>query len=123
VAASGGIMFPPQLRQIFLVEEGAFANQAVDIGKFQAFVTTILFVAAFVSLAVNEIGTAGVASGVTALPAVTTSLVGLYGISHGAYVLGKIPTSAGTPEGLSVKDRNGAPGVYNIKKRAAAQAQ
>jgi hypothetical protein len=88
---------PPRLVQIFLVEEGAFANQVVDITKFQGFVVTILLIIAYIAAAVNEINTAGTASAVSSLPNVNTTLVILFGISHGAYVAGKIPTSAGSP--------------------------
>ncbi len=46
---------------MFLVEEGAFADQVVDIGKFQQFVVTIVFVVAYVALAVHAIDMAGAA--------------------------------------------------------------
>ena len=87
----------PRLNQIFPVEEGTFPNQVADITKFQGFVVTILLIGAYITASVNEITTAGTALGVTSLPNVNSALVGLFGFSHGAYMVGKIPTSAGNP--------------------------
>ncbi len=121
VAASGGAENPPRLSQIFLVEEGTFANEAVDITKFQGFVVTILLIVAYIAASVNEINTVGTA--LASLPNVNTTLVGLFGISHAAYVAGKLPTSAGKPTGLNMTKRNGAadPSIYRVQKRAASQ--
>ncbi len=122
VAASGGRNYPPQLAQIFLVEEGTFANQAVDIGKFQQFVVTIVFVVAYIALAVHAIQMAGTASALTTLPDITGAFLVLLGISHGAYVSAKLPSSAGKPSGLAVADRTADPRTYRVMKRAASAA-
>lgn len=120
VAASGGRNYPPQLAQMFLVEEGTFANEAVDVGKFQQFVVTIVLVVVYIALAVHAIDLAGTAGAVTALPNITGALLVLLGISHGAYVTSKIPSSAGKPSGLVVGQRNEDPGTYRVMKRAAS---
>ena len=118
VAASGGLDFKPRLAQIFLVEEGAFAAKVVDIGKFQQFVVTILVVVAYIAAAVNEISTHATAQSVTSLPTISAAVLTLFGISHGAYVAGKIPTSSGAPP-LSIETRNEHPEDYLIQKRSA----
>ena len=105
---------------MFLVEEGTFANEAVDVGKFQQFVVTIVLVVVYIALAVHAIDLAGTAGAVTALPNITGALLVLLGISHGAYVTSKIPSSAGKPSGLVVGQRNEDPGTYRVMKRAAS---
>lgn len=120
VAASGGRNYPPKLAQIFLVEEGTFANEAVDIGKFQQFLVTIVFVVAYTALAADTIQMAGTASAVTTLPDISGAFLVLLGISHGAYVGAKLPSSPGNPSGLVVGQRNSDPGTYRVMKRAAS---
>ena len=99
VAASGGRNYPPRLSQIFLAEEGAFANEAVDVGKFQQFVVTIVLVVFYVALAANAIDMAHTAGAVTTLPNITGPFLVLLGISHGAYVGGKLPSAGGSRPG------------------------
>jgi hypothetical protein len=122
IAASGGRNYPPKLAQMFLVEEGAFADEVVDIGKFQQFVVTIVFVVAYVALAVHAIDMAGAASAVTTLPDITGAFLVLLGISHGAYVGAKLPSSAGKPSGLVVDDRKADPAAYRVMSRATSAA-
>lgn len=117
VAASGGADFAPRLAQIFLVEEGAFADEVVDISKFQDFIVTILLVVAYNAIAVNAISAAGTAQNVTALPTISSTLLVLFGISHGAYVTAKVPTSSGAPA-LSMATRNDDRESYLVQKRA-----
>ena len=45
----------PQVRQIFLAEEGAYADQVIDVTKDQNSITTIILVAAYVALSINAI--------------------------------------------------------------------
>lgn len=120
VAASGGRNYPPRLAQIFLVEEGTFADQAVDVGKFQQFVVTIVLVVTYIALAAHAVDVAGSASAVTTLPNITGAFLVLLGISHGAYVSAKIPSSPGTPPGLAVSERLAQPGTYRVMKRSAS---
>ena len=120
ISASGGANYPPRLAQMFLVEEGTFANEAVDVTKFQGFAVNIFLVIAYVALAAYEINAAGTAAAVAALPQLNLSLLTLLGISHGAYFIGKLPTSSGSPSGLVMSERNSEPGVFRVLKRSAS---
>jgi len=126
VAASGGTekAYAPRLAQIFLVEEGAFADQVVDVSKFQGFVATILLVVAYIAVTVKAISAAGTAQAVRSLPATPSTWVILFGISYGTYVTAKIPTSAGDPP-LSMETRNTGegPNTYRVLKRADSRAE
>jgi hypothetical protein len=104
VAASGSAD-PPQLAQIFLLEEGAYADKVVDVTKFQNFVITIVLVVAYVALAIHEIVHERSARAVTALPTLSGSFLVLLGISHGAYLTAKIPGQAGEAPGLNMANR------------------
>lgn len=106
VAASGPVdPWKPTLIQIFLQEEGTYADQVVDITKFQNFIVTIVLLVGYVVLAVNTIRTDGTAANVTALPTFSGTFLVLLGISHAAYLAGKIPSPSGQPTGLTVASR------------------
>jgi len=106
VAASAPVdPWTPKLIQIFLQEEGTYAGQVVDITKFQNFIITIVLVVGYVVLAVNSIHSAGTAAKVTALPTFSGTFLILLGISHAAYLAGKIPSPTGQPAGLTVASR------------------
>ncbi len=100
VAASGPAD-PPRLAQIFLVEEGQYADQVIDITKYQNFVITIVLVAAYIGLSIHFIGAAG-GPGKTGLPDFSGTFLLLVGISQGGYVAGKVPSKAGPTPGLTV---------------------
>ena len=95
----------PHFSQMFLVEEGAYADQVIDIAKFQNFVITLVLLVAYVALAIDSIDDAGSAAELTELPSFSGTFLTLLGISHATYVAGKLPTQEGTPEGLTVKNR------------------
>jgi hypothetical protein len=106
----------PRLAQIFLAEEGAFADKVIDVAKFQGFIVTAVLIIAYVALAIQTIDDAGSIDKVTALPDFSATFLTLLGISQGTYVLGKIPGRAGEPEGMTVERREtdptlAAPGV------------
>jgi hypothetical protein len=67
--------------QIWLQEEGEFADQVVDITKFQNFIFTLVVLGFYITLAVHADG----------LPVLPDNVVALIGISHAGYVGGKIP--------------------------------
>lgn len=90
----------PRLAQIFLAEEGTFADKVIDITKFQNLCFTFVLVAAYTAQAIGAID----AGPVSALPTLSPTFLTLLGISHAAYVAGKIPTQQGSPEGLTVAD-------------------
>ena len=96
---------PPRFAQVFLLEEGTYANHAVDIAKFQNLIVTVVLVVMYVGSAVVSIRDAGSVTSMTTLPGLTPTFLTLLAISHGAYLSGKLPTQAGTPE-HSVEQRN-----------------
>jgi hypothetical protein len=111
IAASGtpvaAVVDPPRFGQIFLQEEGTFADRVVDIAKFQNFVITIVLVVAYIALSIDAIDAAKTAAGLKALPTFSGTFLTLLGISHGGYVIGKIPPRPGEPLGLTVENRKG----------------
>jgi hypothetical protein len=119
VAAAAPGPWRPSLLQIFLVEEGTYADQVVDITKFQNFVITVVLVLAYIGLAVQTITTAGTAAGVAALPGFSGTFIVLLGISHAAYLAGKLPSPDGQPTGLTVASRDE---IARAVARSAASA-
>jgi hypothetical protein len=103
----------PRLAQIFLLEEGQMADRAIDVTKFQNFLITVVLVIAYVALAADAIGGLESIDDLTSLPAFGGTFVVLLGISHAAYLAGKLPSPAGTPEGLTValKEEGAEPAV------------
>lgn len=88
---------PPFLGQIFMVEEGAYADDVIDASKFQSFAITIVLVVAYVAMAISTISKAGSAASVTALPDLKGTFLVLLGISYAGYAGGKLPSPVGTP--------------------------
>lgn len=98
----------PRFAQMFLEEEGEYADRVVDIPKFQNFWFTILAVAAYVLLAIREIEDASSVATIT-LPGFSATILTLLGISHAGYLAGKLPTAPAEAPGLTLeKRRNGA---------------
>jgi hypothetical protein len=89
---------PPFFAQVFMLEEGAYADQVVDVTKFQNFGFTLLLVVAYVTMAIRTIIDAKTADKVTTLPGLASTFLVLLGISYAGYVGGKIPPQAGVPE-------------------------
>lgn len=117
VAASSGVD-KPRLSQIFLAEEGAFADQVIDVAKFQGFIVTVVLIIAYVGLAIQTISDAGSVAQLTSLPDFSPTFLTLLGISQGTYVLGKIPGKQGEPEGLTVARRETDPGLNAVGVQA-----
>jgi hypothetical protein len=92
----------PRFSQVFMAEEGAGADKVVDISKYQNFVITLVLGVAYVALAIHAIDHTATAASFKALPNFSSNILVLLGISHGAYVAGKLPNPAGTPQGLTV---------------------
>lgn len=122
IAASGvaasGVQDPPRLGQIFLLEEGQYADQAIDIGKYQNFIFTIVLVIAYGVLSVHVIVKQG--GSISALPSFSGTFLILVGISQAGYVANKLPNQAGTPTGLTVKNR-GAPDSQIVPRNPRAR--
>jgi hypothetical protein len=92
----------PRFSQVFLQEEGGSADKVVDVSKYQNFVITIVLAIAYVALACQAIDHAGTGARLTSLPDFSSTFLVLLGISHGAYVAGKLPNPTGTPQGLTM---------------------
>lgn len=104
VAASAPIDgWRPRLSQIFLAEQGPYADQVVDPTKFQNFVITVVVLLAYISLAVSALSHAGTPGNFTSLPDLTGALLVLLGVSHGGYLAGKLPTPADATGTLNVQ--------------------
>lgn len=98
------------LGQMLLQEEGAGADQTLDVGKFQALVTTIFLGAGYVLTSIYEfIGRDSPPitdpSQITQLPALDPTFVALLAISAGSYVGTKLITRTGIPP-LSLAERD-----------------
>jgi len=91
----------PSFMQIFLLEEGALADQVIDVTKYQNFWITLILLVAYIALAASVLKDSAPAQ-LTALPEFSQAFIILLAISHGAYLAGKIPDRAGVPSGLSV---------------------
>ncbi|MGD0454203.1 MAG: hypothetical protein ABSB69_11455 [Solirubrobacteraceae bacterium] len=87
----------PSFWQVFMLEEGDYADDAVDVTKFQGFAITIVLVVAYVAMAIHSIVETKVASGVMSLPNIAGTFLVLLGISYGGYIGGKLPTQTGSP--------------------------
>ena len=88
---------PPRFEQVFLLEEGTYADHAVDVAKFQNLVITLILLVLYVGAALDAIGSATSAEALRRLPDLSGSFVTLLGLSHGGYLLGKLPTQEGEP--------------------------
>lgn len=75
--------------QIFMVEEGKLTDKVVDITKFQNFFLTLIAVIGYIVLAASVLGSSTGAP--TGFPSFSQDLLWFIGISHTAYVGGKIP--------------------------------
>lgn len=93
----------PGLSQIFMLEEGAMADQAVDVTKFQGFIITLILVVAYIVDSAHTIHAAHRVTDFTSLPNIRGEFLVLLGISHAGYLGGKIaPTSNGNPAGGTI---------------------
>ncbi|MFL6164422.1 MAG: hypothetical protein ACJ74U_19680 [Jatrophihabitantaceae bacterium] len=87
----------PRFAQVFMEEEGTYADEVVDISKFQNFIITLVLVTAYVGTVISALHGIKNARDFSTLPTFDTTFLTLLGISHGAYVAGKIPPQKGTP--------------------------
>jgi hypothetical protein len=87
----------PFLGQVFMAEEGSYADDVVDVTKFQSFAFTIVLVVAYVGMAINAIVEEKTAAHLTALPDLKGTFLVLLGISYTGYAGGKLKQRSGTP--------------------------
>jgi uncharacterized membrane protein len=118
--AASNALDPPRPAQLFLLEEGVNADKVIDVSKFQNFIITVVLVVAYVALAIEAIDQAGSAEALTALPTFSGTFLVLLGISHGAYVIGKLPAQAGDAPGITVATRSATTAPPNFTPRNSA---
>lgn len=94
-----------RLWEMLTVEEGASAGRSIDLAKFQNFVITVLLVLLYVAQAVSALRAVDNPAGIAGLPAFSDAFLVLLGVSHAGYLLGKIPSPVGTPEGGTMSER------------------
>jgi hypothetical protein len=87
----------PSFMQVFTVEEGAGADQTIDVTKLQNFWITLLLVTAYVALCIGQFNDLTKISDLTTLPSLSSDFIALLAISHGAYLAGKLPNRNGSP--------------------------
>ena len=87
----------PNFWQVFMLEEGTMADEAIDVTKFQSFGITVVLVVAYVAMAIKAIADAKLAVSVTSLPNISGTFLVLLGISYAGYLGGKLPPQTGLP--------------------------
>lgn len=87
----------PKLAQVIWVEEGALADEVIDITKFQNFAFTVVLVVAYTALAIHAIRFSPHHAALTTLPDLPSQFLTLLGISHAGYIAGKLPNQTGVP--------------------------
>lgn len=65
----------------------------------------VLLVLAYVAQAVAALRAVGHPAGIGGLPAFSDTFLVLLGVSHAGYLLGKVPSPAGVPQGVTMRER------------------
>lgn len=81
----------PHLHQLYYVEEGKTTLDFVDVTRFQNLWLTFIVLTGYIITAWTYIGAHPEVASLTALPGLDGTLVTLFGISHAAYIGGKMP--------------------------------
>lgn len=97
------------LWEMLTVEEGASAGKSIDLAKFQNFLVTVLLLLAYVAQAVAALRAVDNPAGIGGLPAFSDTFLVLLAVSHAGYLLSKIPSPVGTPEGGTMAERLAEP--------------
>jgi hypothetical protein len=87
----------PKFTQIFMQEQGAYADKVVDVTKFQNFLLTVVLIIAYVGAVMSAVHKVKTAQDFTALPGFEGTFLILLAISHGAYITGKAIPQQGEP--------------------------
>jgi hypothetical protein len=106
VAASRPGTDEPRFSQVYLSETGPFADNTVDVGKFQNLIITLVLVASYAVQALVTIRHDGTAAKLTSLPDFNSQFLALLGISHAGYLGSKVVPSSpdAVPAGLTLQD-------------------
>jgi hypothetical protein len=98
----------PPFVDMFAVEEGPNALKSLDITKFQNFIFTVSLLASYVWIVIRSYN--DIESGVpSSLPDFSDAMIGLLALSHGGYLVGKLPNRDGDP--TTPPTRAAAPGT------------
>ena len=110
----------PRLWQLFTLEEGALADKAIDIGKFQNFWLTLILIAAYVAMTVSILN-GKTPESISALPDFSDAMIALLLVSHAGYLANKLPVRDGEPGGLTVALRDAEAQAASAAAAAAAK--
>jgi hypothetical protein len=91
--------------EMLTAEEGTSAGKSIDLAKFQNFVITVLLVLVYIAQAVSAFRAVDNPAGIAGLPAFSDAFLVLLAVSHAGYLLGKVPSPIGTPEGGTMAER------------------
>jgi hypothetical protein len=94
---------PASFKQVFTIEEGEFADRAIDVTKFQNFWFTLILIVAYIGLCIAQFNDLKSISKLTSLPGFDANFVTLLGISHAGYIAGKLPNRPGTPKASTAR--------------------
>lgn len=96
----------PKWTQLFLVEAGTGADEAIDVPKFQNVLITLIVVVAYCVYVLRTIG--GKGAEIDALPGFSTTVLTLVAVSHAGYLAGKLvpPVGQPSPEVETIAERN-----------------
>lgn len=98
VAARAAAVDHPPFADMFAVEEGSSGLKNLDVTKIQNFVLTVFLLASYVWIVIVAFADMTSDAAPSALPAMSDSMVGLLALSHGGYLVGKIPNRSGDPK-------------------------
>lgn len=82
---------------MFLTEEGDSGLFDIDVTKVQNFLITLSLLATYVWIVLAAFADLADGSVPTALPEFSQQMIALLALSHGGYLVGKIPSRAGVP--------------------------
>lgn len=90
----------PPFADMFAVEEGADALRSIDVTKVQNFFISISLLASYLWIVIDAFSSLpkGEVKVPIALPSFSQEMIGLLALSHGGYLVGKIPNRRGNPE-------------------------
>ena len=118
----------PRLAQLVLVEEGQDADVKVDITKFQNLLFTMFLIGAYVVVTVQAFRGKGPPpaingpADIATLPDFNATFITLLLISHGAYLIGKLPNRGGQEIAREAVPPDAGRPRYSVSDRVAEHA-
>jgi hypothetical protein len=92
-----GVKRPP-IADMFAVEEGDAGLRTVDITKLQSFFISLAMLVSYVWLVIDSFSELDDGTVPSSLPEFSETMVGLLALSHGGYLVGKLPNRDGSTE-------------------------